>query len=107
MACLAGNIPVNMYTVVEINKITQIKYPVPDKGLVRAFTFPDRFQHGCILEKHGMTFHTYLCLGNPGVSGLFHKIVTKSAIDTHFTRMMLMAERNFLPDEPVMTGSQK
>ena len=92
VAGLATDAFVNVYAMIEVDKIWKVVNASPFDGYIVAKTCANRFENGCFGPDLGVATHAGLGRRNTGKCSFFNRGVAVAAIDPHAGYMVLVAE---------------
>ena len=92
MARLAADALVDMYVVLEVDKIRQVVDARPLQGGIISEARPHRLENSCLGPDLGMTAHAGFRRWDTGKRCFLHRRVAEAAVDTHAGYVMLVAE---------------
>jgi hypothetical protein len=104
MTRLASHSSVDMYAVIEINKIGRVVHAIPCKRPILTKAGSNRLEHGAVVPHLFVTVHAHFGGGNSCKRDLFHRDVAIPAINAQAGNVMLMTERNRLFAYYVLPG---
>lgn len=96
VASVAAYALIDMNTVIEINKVRKIIYPVPHQRLSGAITFAHGFEQRRCRPDLPVAIHAGLRRRDAGEAGSLHRSVAVAAIDSKRRHVVLVAERRRL-----------
>lgn len=92
MTGLAADSPVDMYVVLEVDKIRQVVNARPLQGGIISEAGPHRLENSCLGPDFRVTGHAGFRRWDTGKRSFLHRRVAEAAVDTHAGYVVLMTE---------------